>query len=220
MGAEKAFVGTLQEVGKDYKVGITLDVAKRDYSELRNAAGDFTNDSGTAAAFSAAEGVIKDLNAWLVEEEKLINARLTSAAIDLANALTPIPPRHAKWEERIAAKIDGLRKQGLSGSIAQLSALIAQRKQLTADLTRLNSQKPQLVGARTKRAELIEKLSKVRNTLTARRKGQVSKINDAFKETIDDYAVYLFYRPGGIRGKFVALVSEVLTGSFMQEKDI
>ncbi|GMV23485.1 MAG: hypothetical protein AMXMBFR57_34340 [Acidimicrobiia bacterium] len=220
IGAEKAFIGTLKEVAKDYTDGVSLDVAKRDYAALRDTAGEFTDDSATSTAFRAAEAVINTLNAWLEEEQKRINERLAAASADLTNALTPIPGRHAKWEERIAAKIDELRKQGLSGSIAQLSSLITQRKQLTADLTRLNAQRPQLAGARTKRTDLIDKLSKVRNTLTARRKAQVSKINAAFKATIDDYSVYLFYKPGGIRGEFVALVAEVMNGSFMQEKDI
>lgn len=220
VGAEKAFVGTLEGLAKEYGLGINLDVLKRDYKALRKTAGDFTTDTTTAAAFASAEGVIADLNAWLVEEEKRIDARLALAARALTNALKPVPGRHQKWDERISAKIDELRRQGLSGNLAQLSALVAQRRQLTSDLTKRNAQKSQLAGARAKRSDLLKKLAAVRDTLTSRRKAQVAEINSAFKKTIDDYSVYLFYRAGGIKAEFVQLVSEVMSGSFMQDKDI
>jgi hypothetical protein len=101
-----------------------------------------------------------------------------------------------------------------------LSQLIDQRRQVTADLTKLTSQRQQLLGARGKRADLIQKLSTTRQTLTTRRKAQVADINSAFKRTIDDYSVYLFYKAGGVNTSFVSLVSEVMSGSFMQDKDI
>ena len=220
LGAENAFVGTLGSLAKGYALGVNLDVLKRDYKALRKTAGEFTTDTTTAAAFASAEGVVNELNTWLVEEEKRIDARLSSAASALTNALKPVAGRHQKWDERISTKIDELRKQGLSGNIAQLSALVAQRKQLTIDLTKLNAQKPQLEAARAKRAELLKILSTVRETLTTRRKAQVAEINAAFKKTIDDYSVYLFYRAGGIKADFVRLVSEVMSGSFMQDKDM
>ncbi len=220
LGAERAFIETLESLAREYRLGVTLDILKRDYQSLRRTAGEFTPDPTTAAAFAAAEGVVNDLNAWLAEEEKRIGARLGSAASSLTNALTPVAERHVKWDARISAKLDELRDKGLSGSIAQLSSLIAQRKQLTGDLTKLKAKKPQLTAAREKRAELIMKLSTVRDTLTTRRKAQVAEINAAFKKTIDDYSVYLFYRRGGIKADFVRLVSDVMSGSFMQDKDI
>ena len=60
----------------------------------------------------------------------------------------------------------------------------------------------------------------MRQDLSARRKAQVAVINAAFKRTIDDYLVYLFYEAGGINTDFIPLVSEVMSGSFMQDKDI
>jgi energy-coupling factor transporter ATP-binding protein EcfA2 len=220
LGAEKAFVETLGALAKEYALGVNLDVLKRDYKALRQTAGEFTTDTTTTAAFVSAEGVVNELNAWLVEEEKRIDVRLSSAASALTNALSPVAGRHQRWEERISTKIDELRKKGLSGNIAQLSALVAQRKQLTIDLTKLNAQKPQLERARAERTELLKRLTTIRETLTDRRKAQVAEINAAFKKTIDDYSVYLFYRLGGIKADFVGLVSEVMSGSFMQDKDI
>jgi hypothetical protein len=220
LGAEKAFLGTLQALANEYKEGITLDVMKRDYGQLRGEAGEFTSDSSTGAAFQACQNSIGELNAWLVEEEKRLNAKLSSTATSITQALKAVPARHVKWEERIAAKIDGLRKQGLSGNLAQLSQLIAKRKQLTADLTKLKSQQKQLTAVRKQRALLIDRLVAVRQTLTSRRKAQVATINAAFKRTIEDYSVYLFYRAGGINTDFIALVSSVMSGSFMQDKDI
>ena len=220
IGAEKAFIGTLQSLVKEYELGITLDVMKRDYGQLRKTAGEFTTDTATAVAFKAAADAINELNKWLLEEAKTINASLRAAAVTITKALKPVPPRHVKWEERIATKIDELRKQGLSGNLAQLSQLITQRKQVTADLTKLNSQKQQLLGVRARRADLIQKLTAIRQTLTTRRKAQVATINSAFKKTIDDYSIYLYYQAGGINTNFVPLVSEVMSGSFMQDKDI
>ena len=220
IGAEKAFLGTLQSLSKEYELGVSLDVVKKDYEQLRQTAGEFTTDTATAAAFKAADNAVAELNKWLADEEQTISTRLRSTAVAITTALKAVPPRHMKWEERIAAKIDDLRKQGLSGNLAQLSQLITQRKQLTADLTKLTSQKQQLTTARAKRAELIETLSTVRRTLTSRRKAQVAAINAAFKKTIDDYSIYLHYQGGGINTTFISLVSEVMSGSFMQDRDI
>src|SRR5690606_39010968 len=106
LGAERAFIETLESLAKEYRLGVTLDILKRDYGSLRRTAGEFTPDTTTAAAFAAAEGVVNDLNAWLAEEEKHIGARLSSAASSLTNALTPVAERHLKWDARISAKLD------------------------------------------------------------------------------------------------------------------
>jgi hypothetical protein len=220
VGAEKAFLGTLLGVVEEYKEGVSLDVIKRDYEQLRRAAGEFTSDAVTLAAFEAAGNAIGGLNEWLRNEERVIAAKLEEAAAEITQALGSAPARHVRWEERIAAKIESLRKEGLSGNLAQLGQLINQRKQLTLDLARLNAKNQQLRVARAKRAELIERLKSTRETLTTRRKAQLAAINAAFKKTITDYSVYLHYRSGGINGDFVRLVAEVMSGSFMQDRDI
>lgn len=220
VGAEKAFLGTLQTVAKSYEAGISLSVVKKDYNTLRQTAGEFTTDTTTAAAFQVCESIIDKTNAWLKSEEERITNTLKAAAAELREAVKPVPGRHAKWEERIAIKIDELRKQGLSGNLAQLSQLIAQRGQLTADITKLAAQQERLAETRQRRSELLTKLATVRAVLSSRRRAQVTAINETFKRTIRDYSVYLRYVPGGINTDFVGLVSDVMQGSFMQDKDI
>ena len=112
IGAEKAFVETLRNLAKEYELGITLDVLKRDYDQLRSAAGPFTPDKSTAAAFKAAAGAINDLNGWLVEEERRISGRSRVAASAIATALEAVAPRHARWEERIVSEDGGASQQG------------------------------------------------------------------------------------------------------------
>lgn len=203
VGAEKAFLGTLQTVAKSYEAGISLSVVKKDYNTLRQTAGEFTTDTTTAAAFQVCESIIDKTNAWLKSEEERITNTLKAAAAELREAVKPVPGRHAKWEERIAIKIDELRKQGLSGNLAQLSQLIAQRGQLTADITKLAAQQERLAETRQRRSELLTKLATVRAVLSSRRRAQVTAINETFKRTIRDYSVYLRYVPGGINTDFV-----------------
>jgi hypothetical protein len=193
---------------------------KKDYGALRKTAGEFTTDSTTTVAFQACESIVAKTNEWLKSEEVRISSRLKEASVELKEAVKPVAARHVKWEERIAFKIDELRKQGLSGNLTQLSQLVAQRSQLTTEINKLAAQQAQLIETRKRRAELLTQLSGVRATLSSRRRSQVSAINQAFKTTLRDYSVYLRYVPGGINTDFVGLVSEVMEGSFMQEKDI
>ncbi|MBE3065029.1 MAG: AAA family ATPase, partial [Spirochaetes bacterium] len=220
VGAEKAFIATMQTVAKTYDAGISLSVVKKDYNTLRHTAGEFTTDTITTAAFQICEEAIARTNDWLKTEEERIGKTLKTAGVELREALKAVPDRHAKWEERIALKIDELRKQGLSGNVAQLSQLVAQRGHLTADITKLAGQQERLAETRSRRTTLLEQLSVVRATLSSRRRSQVSGINETFKATIRDYSVYLRYVPGGLNADFVNLLTEVMHGSFMQDKDI
>ncbi len=220
VGAEKAFLGTIQTVAKSYDTGISLSLVKKDYNALRKTAGEFTTDATTAAAFQGCESIGAKTNEWLRSEEERITSTLKGAAAELREVVRPVPGRHVKWEERIALKIDELRKQGLSGNLAQLSQLVAQRGQLTAEITKLAAQQERLTETRNRRAQLLTQLAGVRATLSLRRRSQVSAINGVFKTTIRDYSVYLRYVPGGLNTDFVGLLSDVMQGSFMQDKDI
>jgi len=220
IGSEKAFLGALQMVAKTYEAGVSLSIVKNDYRELRKNAGDFTADPTITAAFQVCEEILAETNEWLRLEELRISGRLKEASAKLKEAIKLVPGRHVKWEERMAVKIDELRKQGLSGNLTQLSQLVAQRSQLTAEINKLAAQQAQLIAARRRREQLLAELSDVRATLSSRRRSQVSAINQTFKTTLRDYSVYLRYVSGGINTDFVGLVAEVMEGSFMQDKDI
>lgn len=220
LASEKSFMATLEGVAKLYESGVSLSILKKDFAALREPAGDFTTDPTTVAAFQEGDTVIARVNAWLKTEESKINETLKQQAKALRAALTAVPERHAKWEQRMATKIADLRKQGLSGNVSQLSQLIAQRTQLTTALTKLDAQSERLAEARSRRAELLQKLTGARTTLSSRRRAHVSAINETFKRTIHDYFVYLRYDKAGVCGGFISLVGEVMNGSFMQDKDI
>jgi AAA domain, putative AbiEii toxin, Type IV TA system len=220
LASEKAFVTTLEGVAKFYEGGVSLSVLKKSFTALREPAGDFTSDTTTVAAFEETEKIIARVNALLKAEESKINDALKQYAKDIRAALKPVPDRHAKWEQRMSAKIAELRRQGLSGNVSQLNQLIAQRSQLTTALIKLDAQRERLAETQTRRAELLRKLTEARTTLSSRRRAHVSAINETFKRTIHDYSVYLRYDKAGICEDFVALMGELMNGSFMQDKDI
>lgn len=220
VASEKAFVTTLESVAQFYENGVTLSSLKKRFAALREPAGDFTSDTTTVAAFEESGKIIERVNALLKAEEAKLNEALRQHAKELRAALKPVPDRHVKWEQRVSAKIAELRKQGLSGNVSQLNQLIALRTQLTTALTKLDSQRERLAETQTRRTELLRKLSEARTTLSSRRRAHVAAINETFKRTIYDYSVFLRYDTAGICEEFIALMSELMNGSFMQDKDI
>lgn len=218
IAAEKALVQGIRDFAASFEAGLVFDRAKKDFDALRSSVGAVTGDAECEAAFQAAKEVVGAANQWIKEQQDTFNLGLKGFGSTLRQTVGPVPQRHSAWDDEIAKKSEQLRAQGLSGGLAQLNRLLELKATHIKTIARLTEQQPTLVAARLRRAELLAALAAVRNEVAERRKGQVHTINQSFKETIEDYSIYLFYEPSGICDEFLATVLDVMQGTYFQQK--
>ena len=217
ISAEKALIKGIREFAAEYERGLSFASVKKDYNNLRASVGALTEDSKCVEAFQKAQGIVASANAWIDSQQAKFNSGLASFGHQLREAMTPIPARHSKWDEHIAQKTAQLQAQGLSGGIAQLQKLIGQRAGYVEAVAKLVAQQTMLVETRQRREKYLKQLFQTRETVTERRKGQLHRINQCFKGTIEDYAIYLYYEPAGICNEFVTCVLNEMHGTHFPE---
>jgi hypothetical protein len=180
--------------------------------------GVMTGDLECEKAFAAASSLLDSANAWIADQQIAFNSGLKSFAGQLRETIKPVPARHVAWDEQIQAKSEQLRAQGLSGGIAQLNKLIQDKSSHIETIARLTEQQPTLLAARVRRGELLGELNAVRDETSERRKSQLQSVNQSFKETIEDYSIFLYYEPAGICDEFLVTVLDVMQGTHFPQK--
>jgi hypothetical protein len=218
INGEKSLVQGFKDFATSYEAGVSLKVVKRDAAGLFASVGTLTGDAKCEEAFKAATAAVSAANEWIDEQESVFNRDIKGFATLLRETLNVVPTRHAEWEEQITKNTDLLRAKGLSGGIAQLGKLMEQRSQHVKTITRLNAQTPALDAARNRRRALLDELRAVRDEIADRRKAQLVTINHSFKETIEDYAIYLYYDPSGICAEFVTFILNSMQGTHFPQK--
>ena len=218
IGAEKLLAKSLENVATAYDEGLSFRNAKRDYDSLLISVGTLSADPQCANAFQNAKDTVLAANAWIDDQNHSFNMHLKTFALTLRHALEPIPLRHSQWNETISTKTSQLQAQGLSGGIAQLNKLMEQRGTHVEMIAKLSAQQPTLLEVRDRRDQLLAELNAVRDELSQRRKSQLQMINQSFKETIDDYSIFLYYDSTGICSEFIAKILEAMQGTFFQQK--
>jgi hypothetical protein len=218
IAAEKSLLQGIGDFATSYEAGLVFDAAKKDFAALRTAVGELTGDEGTTAAFKVAQETVEAINGWVDLQQTEFNAALAAWATAVRESVGGVPASHSKWDDEIANKTAQLQKQGLSGGIAQLSKLIEDRAKHVRNIATLTSQLAALQPIRERRQELLAELAAIREEMSTRRKGQIETINQSFKETIDDYSIYLYYDSEGLCEQFIKVLLEAMQGTFFQEK--
>jgi chorismate mutase len=217
IASEKALLKGLKEFASAYEKGLSFAIAKKDFGSLRASVGTLTDDATCVKAFTNAQEVIANANAWIESEQVAFNSGFAAFGQKLRDAIAPVPGQHSTWDQQIADKTAQLQAQGLSGGIAQLTKLMEQRAAHVDAIAKLVAQQPVLAETRQRRDELLKRLHETRDAVTERRKAQLQTINQSFKETIEDYAIYLFYDPTGICDEYTTCVLDAMHGTYLPE---
>lgn len=217
---EKTLCSSLGEVRDSYKAGLTLKNFHKDYDELLQSVGPITADHGSVAEFTKIKTALADLNKFLDDKEKEINARFGTAATTILTALAEIKKFQNAVQIGLNTKITELQKKGLSGTIADLQTILKRKGALTIEINRVNGQKAQLLQLRKDRAQQLKDLETVRSEITERRKAQLTSINDSLKVTIDDYQVFVQYLAAGIGDEFQSYILNKMHGTYLQEDTV
>ena len=217
LAAERSLCDTITGIQKTYQMGLTLANFKRDYAGLATAAGALTGDPLCEPFFKKIRESLIAAAAFLDAEEAVINAELKKQSTDLNAAVAGLRLRHAAIEQQLNIKIAALQKQGLSGDLRGLNELVRQRTLLQGEISRIEGQAPQLAQLRNARQEFLASLATVRTERMDRRKGQLAVINKNLRQTIEDYAINLYYEPSGIIDEFLAIVTDAMRGTYFQE---
>ena len=218
IAAEKSLLQGIGDFAKSYDDGLLFDVAKKDFDSLRTSVGTLTEDEGTIAVFKSAQDTVEAVNEWVGLQQKEFNEVLAAWASTLRDTIQGVPALHGKWDDEIAAKTSQLQKQGLSGGIAQLSKLIEDKAKHVRNIASLTTQLTALKPTRERRQQLLDDLTTIREEMSTRRRGQIETVNQSFKDTIDDYSIYLYYNPAGMCEQFLKVLLEAMQGTFFQEK--
>ncbi len=220
LSAEKSIVDGLVGVEDFYRKGITMTPLHRSYPEIAKTAGTATGQRESEELLTHARTILDKTNALLDDKAREINDILGRQAASLATVIKGLKDRHKAHDEELSVKIAELQKQGLSGNVQELGRLVEQRRKLSAEIMKINNQRPQLDELRGRRHELLEGLKTVRNEMGERRKAQLRAINQNLARVIEDYTVAIYYDKAGIVDDFCEIVDSVMHGSYFQRADI
>jgi hypothetical protein len=215
---EKSLAALLGQIRDEYERGLTLSNFVRNYDSSRSFAAPLTNSAPCETALGKVKTAIEETNGFLNQKEREINERLAKSAKEVSAALEELKLAETQLETQVNAKITDLQKKGLSGNIAELQTLLKQKATLTLEISKINSQAPQLTRLRNDRAKYLSDLETVRKQITERRKDQLNSINCNLAATIQDYTVFVHYEPSGIIDEFKRFILEKMQGTYFQEE--
>lgn len=217
VAAEKSIVATLRDVQRQYAAGVSFARWRYDFDGLTATSGHTTQDATSVALLAEARALVEATNKYTVDEAKRVSAELASRASRLNETLKKLETRHRDFDRDVTSKVAGFQQQGLTGDLAGLNTLLARRKTLSGEVARISTQSAALAEFRARRGELLAGLAAVRSGIGARRKAQLTPINKQLRETIDDYAINVYYEAGAMRAAYCAFVLDVMRGTYFQE---
>jgi DNA repair exonuclease SbcCD ATPase subunit len=215
---EVSLAASLEQIQKDYELGLTLTILERDYDECAEEAAPLTGLPGSTAALAKIKAVIEGANDFLKQKGLEINSRLKADAVKIATALAELKAGQKQLETQINAKITVLQQKGLTGNLSELTTLLNKKSGLTQEITQINGQSAQLKKLRADRKRYLAELETTRQEIAARRKAQLSSINTNLGTTIKDYTVFLHYDPNGITEEFRNYILNKMHGTYFQEE--
>jgi hypothetical protein len=215
---EKGLAVSLAEIRDEYLGGLSLSDFVREYGEYEADAQPLTNATASTEALLKISKTIDEMNAFLREQEKIINARLRATATEITTSLAELAKGQKALEIQLNAKITALQKKGLSGSIAELNTLLKQKTAVTQEIGRIRGQATHLTQLRKTRATYLKDLGEVRTEITQRRKDQLTSINHNLASVIQDYTVFIHYEPSGIIDEFKDFILEKMHGTYFQDE--
>ena len=213
--AEKSFHANLREVADDYRRGVSFRKLVREPQQLRQLSRIDHFLKETEAGFTEAESIVNEINDYLNRQTREMNAHLGKDAERLLKALSETDGPHRNLEERIAAYVADLRKQGLATSIAEFNELSKQKSAQVAAVAKIDAQRPQLEESQTHFRRTMSELEALRAEITSRRSKQLKDLNDEFDRTLTQYRVRIVADESGIVDRFAAFVDETVHGTYM-----
>jgi hypothetical protein len=218
LASERALSDSLAQIESAYQTGLTLQNFRHDYTHLTANAGALTGDKECEILLQQIKEILANSAAFLDGQQQVLNTGLKAHATKLHTALAGLRIRHNAIEQQLNLRITDLQKKGLSGDLRGLNELIKQKMSLQGDILRIEGQAAQLTQLRQIRTDLRAGLTAVRVERMDRRKGQVSVINKNLKQTIEDYAINLYYDQVGVVDAFLKIVIDVMRGTYFQEE--
>jgi hypothetical protein len=214
MNAERSYRAALIEVAGDYRRGVSFRNNVRETREMRQAARiEKFSLTAAEAAFLAAEAVVDETNDFLVKTARDINKYMLGQAERLSEAVVPIAAAHNEIQARVDAQLEKLREQNLASTIKDFNLMSARKNELVGNIARLDAQTA-LRDELTERFEAsLAALAVVRAQIIAERKGQLDRINIAFKSTFKQYLVRIIPDDAGITAEFESFIDEKMHGT-------
>ncbi|MEO6325120.1 MAG: AAA family ATPase, partial [Thermoanaerobaculia bacterium] len=217
IAAEKSIATTLRELQRQYAAGVSLAKWRHDFDGIVATAGSPTGDATTTALLGEARSLVEETNRYTTEEDTRISKGLDERASRLQDTLKKLDARHRDFDRDVTAKVAGFQQQGLTGDLAGLNILLTRRSTLSGESARIKAQSAELTELHTRRQALLSELRAVRGDIGKRRKAQLAPVNKQLRETIDDYAINVYYEPGGMRAAYCSFVLDVMRGTYFQE---
>ena len=217
VAAEKSLLAALRELHKLYSAGVSLSRWRQEFASLAGAVGATTGDPASSAVFGDAKAIVDDVTEYTLAEEKRLSAGLADRGARLLVAIRKLEVRHRDFDRDVTARIAEFQKQGLTGDLSGFNTLLRRRSTLSGEAARIKGQAAEVNDGRVRRKSLLEELNDIREQIGERRRGQVATVNRQLRQTIDDYAINLYYERGGMRAGFCTLVQDVMRGTYFQE---
>lgn len=215
---EVALAASLEQIRRDYDLGLDLKILIRDFDECEVEASPLTDLIDSKTALAKIKAVIEGSNEFLEQQEKVINSRLNVDGKKILVALTELKVSQKQLETQINSKITVLQQKGLTGNLAELTTLLSKKSALTQEVTKINGQSAQLKQLRADRKRYLSELDTTRQEIASRRKAQLGSINTNLGSTIKDYTVYLHYDPNGITEEFKDYILDKMHGTYFQQE--
>ncbi|MCG3193083.1 MAG: hypothetical protein DIJKHBIC_02332 [Thermoanaerobaculia bacterium] len=217
VAAEKSIAKSLRDLQRLYGGGVSLAKWRHDFDGIVSTAGTVTSDPGSTTLLAEARSIVEETNAYTEREDKRVTDGLAERAGRLQETLSKLDARHRDFDRDITAKVTAFQQQGLSGDLAGLNNLLTRRSTLSGEAARIKAQSAELAECRARRLLLLSELGNVRGEIGKRRKAQLAPLNKQLRETIDDYAINVYYEPGGVRSDYCSFVQDVMRGTYLQE---
>lgn len=218
VGNEKNLASAIQGIQTSQKLGLSLSKFRQEYATFEANAGVLTGSLESKEALRKIKKTLDTTNLFLEAKEKEINDQLKSSAVELGAALSELKVVHSQLDQLLNVKITELQKKGLTGDIAELTALINQKSVLAKEIGNITGQNSQLSQTRKDRQTYLKELSLVREQIMERRKAQLNSINTNLSSTIQDYIVFVHYEPAGIIDAFKEFILSKMQGTYLQEQ--
>lgn len=217
LASEKAVRESVEEIAAEYTKGYTLSSIQRGFEEILETAGTCTEDEDVTKTIEKLRDVFSENNAAVKQKGQELNALLKSCAKELTSLAGELKISHQRMSGEVATKLADLKSRGLATDIPGLNMLLSQKTSVAKKIAGVEQRAYERKQCLDERTELRDKLKKVREQLTARRKVQLKGINADLGLTIKDYLIFVKYDDAGITANFEAFIQEKMEGSYFSD---
>lgn len=217
LASERALREAIEGISSDYSTGYQLDDIKKSFEDVYANVGECTEDSNSKKTIASIRMEIEATNAAVDQKALELNQLLKQSATRLQVLTKELKANFQRLSLDVSAKLDVLKKQGITPDVSKLDALLRQKVAVTRKITVIEQQANELKNCRKQRNTLLSSLTEVRNEMSKRRKAQLESVNKSLRDTIQDYRVFVLYDDSGIITEFVSYLKDQLVGTYVRE---